>query len=325
MSTVANQPDHDTLMTVVALAVLAPSVHNSQPWLWRIGDETVQLYADPDRQLCHTDPDQRDLVVSCGAALHHLQVAAAALGWATVVHRLPNPVEPNHLAAVQFRPAPPTAKAVRLARAIIDRRSDRRRYTSWDVPGIHVDALVDAGATRGVLVRDIGPETGRVHLSRAFARAAAIHAADAGYRAELARWSGHHAVADGIPARNAVVTAGPRARPFADPRLPEAIVGDADGADRMLILYTAGDERISWLRSGEATSAILLAATVFGLATCPLSDPLEVPEVRRELRTELLQDSGFPQMIIRTGWAATNSGPLPATPRRPLDEVVASW
>ncbi|MEU6562883.1 Acg family FMN-binding oxidoreductase [Nocardia nova] len=319
----ANHPDQHTLTALVGMAVRAPSVHNSQPWLWRIGEDTVQLYADPGRQLRHTDPDQRDLVVSCGVALHHLRVAALALGWSTVVHRLPNPALPDHLAAVEFRPATPTARAARLSRAITERRTDRRRYTSWEVTGIHVGTLVDAAADCGVLVRDIAPDGGRGRLLHAFEQAAIAHDADPEYRAELSAWSGHHAVPDGVPARNAVVATGPETRPFTDPRLPQAVVRDTDDADHMLILYTAGDDRVSWLRAGEATSAVLLAATAFGLATCPLSEPLEVPEVRREVRTELLDDGGFPQMIIRTGWAPTNSGPLPPTPRRPLDDVIA--
>ncbi len=188
---------------------------------------------------------------------------------------------------------------------------------------MHVDTLVAAAAARGVLIRDIAPDGRRVRLLDAFGRAAAAHDADPAYRAELARWSGHHAVADGVPARNAVAATGPWTRPFADPQLPEAVVRDIAEADRMLVLYTAGDERISWLRAGEATSAELLSATVLGLASCPLSEPLEVPEVRREVRRGLLDDSGFPQMIVRTGWAAMNSGPLPAAPRRAIDEVVA--
>ncbi|NKY89827.1 NAD(P)H nitroreductase [Nocardia veterana] len=318
----ARHPDYETLVAAVELAVRAPSVHNSQPWLWRIGDDTVQLYADTARQLRQTDPDQRDLVVSCGAALHHLRVAAAGLGWATVVHRLPNPAVPDHLAAVEFRPEPATAEAVGLSRAIASRHSDRRRYTSWEVPDMHIETLTAAAAANGVLVRDVVADDERVQLLRAFERAAAVHNADTAYRAELAQWSGHHATPDGVPARSAVAATGVMSRPFADPGLPEAVMRDIAEADHMLVLYTAGDDRVSRLRAGEATSAILLAATIFGLATCPLSEPLEVPEVRAHLRTDLLGDSGYPQMIIRVGWAAAGSS-LPPTPRRALDDVVA--
>ena len=68
------------LTAAVEHALRAPSVHNTQPWRWRIRPDAVELHADWNRHLVATDPDRRDLVLSCGAALHHLQVALAARG-----------------------------------------------------------------------------------------------------------------------------------------------------------------------------------------------------------------------------------------------------
>nr|WP_026342811.1 NAD(P)H nitroreductase [Nocardia sp. BMG111209] len=314
--------EHDTFRAALALAARAPSVHNTQPWSWRMGDSTLQLYADPSRQLMHTDPDGRDLILSCGAALHHLRIAARGLGWDSVVHRLPNPDDPDHLAAVEFHAAEPTIAALRLSQAISDRRTDRRRYTSWEVPAAHVSALAAAAAECGVVVRDIEDSWARAQLVHAFERAAWQHTRDFGYGAELSRWSGRHAATVGVPARSAVAATDATTRPFADPGLPQAVLRDTEGADRMLLLATAGDDRLSRLRAGEATSAILLTATMFGMATCPLTEPLEVPATRAEIRDQVIGDSGFPQMIIRIGWAATSSEPLAPTPRRPLDEYV---
>ena len=85
-------------------AVRAPSVHNTQPWRWRIRDDSVELYADWTRHLPWTDPDRRDLLISCGAALHHLRVALARQGLAVAVDRFPDPDHEGHLAAVTIRP-----------------------------------------------------------------------------------------------------------------------------------------------------------------------------------------------------------------------------
>ncbi|WP_067669910.1 Acg family FMN-binding oxidoreductase [Nocardia miyunensis] len=315
-------PDADTLRSALQLAVRAPSVHNTQPWQWRVGEQTVHLYADPARRLPHTDPDGRDLLISCGAALHHLCAGVRAFGWTTRVHRLPNPAEPDHLAAVEFRPEPPTPEAIRLAQAIERRRSDRRRYTSWEVTGSHIAELVEVGQSHGVLVRNVGGDYERARLLRAFERAAQDHARDFEYGAELHQWSGRHAAAQGVPAHSAVISTDPTVRRFADPGLPQAVLCDIDGEDSMLLLSTPGDERISQLRAGEATSAIMLTATVMGLASCPLTEPLEITATRAAVRSEVLHDSGFPQMIIRLGWAAQSADPLPATPRRPMDQVI---
>ncbi|MGF6885153.1 nitroreductase [Nocardia sp. GAS34] len=320
MSTI--HPDIGTVRAALELAIRAPSVHNTQPWLWRVGDSTVHLYADTTRWLSHTDPDQRDLLISCGAALHHLRVAARALGWETTVHRLPNPADPEHLAAVEFRAATPDTQGPGLARAITRRRTDGRRFTSCEVHPTHLDKLTAVGRAYGVQVHDIEHGGERTELLRAFEWAAREHAADFGYGVELSQWSGRHAAPTEVSARSAVASMDDTVRPFSNPGLPEAVVRDIDVAERMLVLSTSGDDRISRLRTGEAMSAVLLTATQMGLATCALSEPLEVADTRAAIRTDVLGDSGFPQMIIRLGWAATSADPVPATPRRPLEEVV---
>lgn len=317
-------PDSESVRTALTLAVRAPSVHNTQPWQWRVGDRTVHLYSDDTRQLLRTDPDSRDLLLSCGATLHHFRVAARSLGWHTIVHRLPNPAEPQHLAAIEFAPATPTSDVVELARAIWHRRTDRRRVTSWEIPPQHLTALIAAGAEQGALVSEIIGGATRTRLVRAFEEAARTHRADHRYRAELSRWSGRHAAPEGVPARNAVLATEPMTREFQSPALTEAVLHDLDGRGGLLLVHTGSDDRLSQLRAGEAASAVLLTATTLGLATCPLTEPLELPGTRALVRSDVLSDSGFPQLIIRLGWAATSAAAVPPTPRRALSEVVRS-
>jgi len=92
------------LAEAVEHALRAPSVHNTQPWLWRIGPGVVELHADWTRRLAATDPDRRDVLLSCGAALHHLQVSLGARDIAAHVDRLPDPENLDHLATVVVQP-----------------------------------------------------------------------------------------------------------------------------------------------------------------------------------------------------------------------------
>jgi nitroreductase len=91
----------------------------------------------------------------------------------------------------------------------------------------------------------------------------------------------------------------------------------------VVALGTAGDDDLSRLRAGEATSIVLLTATALGLASCPITEPLELPQTRDAVRADILGNDGHPQMLLRIGWAPVNGDPLPSTPRRDLADVVA--
>ncbi|MEV4049973.1 NAD(P)H nitroreductase [Amycolatopsis sp. NPDC049688] len=140
-------PDTATVEAAVALALRAPSAGNAQPWSWRIGYSTLHLFADVDRPASEPDLGERDVLLGCGAALHHVRVAFAALGWDAEVRRLPDPGDPAHLAVVTPHPAGrPTAGTTALAAAIPRRRTDRRPPAAWPVPREHLDALARAAA-----------------------------------------------------------------------------------------------------------------------------------------------------------------------------------
>ncbi len=318
-------PDTETIRTVLTLAGRAPSINNSQPWRWQVTGEAVHLYVDPGLQLRRTDPDGRDLILSCGAALNHCVIAFAAMGWRATVHRLPDPGDPDHLAAIELCRCDVDQVDVALAAAIPRRRTDRRIYSSWPVPAGDI-ALMGARAARaGVKLRRVDSSG---TLNEAVAQAAWSHLTDPEYLAELTTWSGRYGSVAGVPARNTPAPDPAAALPgrvFAGPALaqPPGVSPAYDNAV-LLALGTENDDRMARLRAGEATSVVLLTATSMGLASCPVTEPLEIRQTRDAVRADVFGANGFPQMLLRVGWAHVNADPLPATPRRELDDIV-TW
>lgn len=325
--------DRTTARAAVALANRAPSVHNSQPWRWRIGPSSIHLFADPERALPATDPEGRDLRISCGAALHHLRVALLAAGVGTVVHRLPDPAHPLHLAAVETRTREPNADDLALAAAIETRHSDRRVFSTWPVPEEFLGELVGAAADHGATLLPLTWGSERRAVAELIERAAAEQASTPGLAHETATWTGRSREAvEGVPAEN--VPVGPDGavpvRQFAGRSMAQSKLGrDESDGTVLAVLATPTDSPTDQLRAGEAASAVLLGAARLGLASDLLSQPLEVAATRAELRRRVLDDLAEPQVLLRLGWAPVSASPVPPTGRRPVDETIdpfdATW
>lgn len=326
----APQPDLGTVRAAIELACRAPSVHNTQPWRWLLGERSIHLLADRSRQLPATDPEGRDLLISCGAALHHLRVALAGFGWSSSVQYCPDRTDRDRIAVVTTRPSTPTAEAVELGSALRRRRADRRVSAPWAVPYSHLDLLTVA-AQRAAPVRLLALRDARSRMvvTRALADAAARQDADVACRAEVAAWSGRHPDApDGVLADSALaaqVAYGDTAmRYFARGTLPvaepRATVGDFG---QLLAITTAADDARHWVHAGEAASALMLTATTLGLASCPLSQATETSATRSQIGDRLLGGRAVAQLLVRVAWVSEEDS-LPVSPRRPLDDVVDS-
>lgn len=328
--------DRGTVRTALELAGHAPSVHNTQPWRWQLGDAAIHLYADTARWLPATDPDGRDLLVSCGAWLHHLRMALAASDIGVTVDRLPDPDDVDLLAVVALRPGADgndRALASEQVAAIGVRQSDRRRFGEWPVPPAFLAQLVDCAADQGAVLRAVTEPLDRQTLSIAILTAEVEHADTFGYEAELRTWTGLGEGAGpyraGVPAAS-IPAPGSRAgspmRRFAGGDLvhaadpPDAadpgVAGGPSDAATVLVLGTSSDDRLSHLRAGEAVSAVLLRATTLGLGSSVLSEPLEVAGTRELVRDEVLGGTLSPQLVLRIGWPPATGPVPPRTARR---------
>jgi nitroreductase len=301
----------------------APSIHNTQPWRWRVGS-TLDLYADRGRQLGVTDPSGRLLLLSCGAALHHALVTLAAEGWRFEVSRLPDATDPDLLARVRLgEPTAVEPSAVRLLQTMAVRRTDRRPLTETPVDSevvARIGRVVHgAGARLHVLDREHV-----VDLAAAAAHAETTESLDPDFRAELAYWAGGVRTAgtgvpgEAIPAHPPQTTV--PGRDFGGHGTLPVSAGH-DTAAVYAILYGDDDTPTSWLRAGEALSAGWLEATELGVSVLPLSAVVEVARTRHELR-RLLGNVGYPYLVLRLGHADPDHAGAGPTPRLPSEQVV---
>jgi hypothetical protein len=312
------------LRRVVELATRAPSVHNTQPWLWRGAGQSLELYADRSRQLLVGDPEGRNLVISCGVALHHARVAADALGLSATVTRLPDPERPELLARVDLTPATPSRHAPEVLEAIDKRCTDRRRFTAWPVPDEALTHLAAQASSQGARALPLTDVSERFHAELLINRAIDLQHSDRRVMREQHSWVDRGA-GDGVPSGVLPLPGDVGSR--RPSRFATGVVDDmggreVEGSDGLLVFCAQVDDPAAWLTAGEGLSAAWLAATMEGLSVVPISQVIEVDETRAGFQLEVLGGMARPLLVIRVGWQAISRSQLPRTPRRPVAEVL---
>ena len=191
----------DVVRYVVATAVWAPSLHNTQPWRFSADGREIILRADPSRQLPVADPDGREMLISCGAALFTARLALRSLGYIPEARVLPAPDEPTLVARVSFRDRAPAAEyELRLLSQVRQRRTHRGGFDTTPLSPDLLAALREGAARDGTTLRIMADDE-RQALAAAVQTAERAFRLDSARVQELARWTPApgSARADGVP------------------------------------------------------------------------------------------------------------------------------
>jgi hypothetical protein len=298
---------------VVAKAVWAPSVHNTQPWRFTAdGGQRISLHADAGRRLAVADPDGREMMISCGAALFNLRLALRSLGYVPETRVLPDPGQPTLVARVSWRQrAAADEFERRLARQVLTRRTHRGAFDPEPLPPDLLAALRAGAAREGAALRIMADDGRRAALAAAV-QTAERHLRLAGERVrELSRWTPppESARRDGVPATSYPARAEhttpdfpgrdfARGHDWGVPPLSSATAHRAAGVAGLLT--TAADRPVDWVNAGQALQRILLTASACGAAVALHSQPLELPWLREFLKSQL-SDGAYPHLVLRIG------------------------
>lgn len=306
-------------------AVLAPSGHNTQPWFFRITAEGIEVFADYTRRLAIADPQDRELLISIGAAITNLRVAAAHFGFDTTVAYTQTIDATLPLALVTLcETCNPDVSLRQLFPAITKRHTTRSAFERRDIDSATLEKVCDLVESSEIL-RFVTPHD-RAHVAELVEEADHLLMADEHWRKELAAWvrPNESGACDGM-CGDAFGMPGPLGM-FAPALIASFDAGTVRGRhDRELtenaaglIVVTGDDDGVSLLRAGETLEGLLLTLTALGVQYAFLNQAVEVPALRRDL-WQLIRTPKHPQILLRIGYARPAAR---AMPRRPLEMVT---
>jgi nitroreductase len=314
---------------VVEAAVNAPSVHNTQPWWFYGAEHEIGMHADRERRLPAADPDGREMLVSCGAALFTARVALRYLGIVPHVRVLPDPDLPDLVARITWSEVRQPADYEReLYTEIRRRRTHRGGFDAEPLPAGILSAVAGEAAKEQATLRIVSDEAERKALG------AVVDAADFALRQDRARAREEASWApppgskrrDGVPAtayparperiephfagRDFARGHGWGLPPGGQGRLPRS-------AGVVALLATGADRPDDWISAGQALQRVLLFLSACGLSAALHSQPLEIVQLRDFIRLHFA-GGAHPQMLLRFG--ATEQDAVSV--RRPVDDVL---
>ena len=315
-------------------AVLALSSHNSQPWRYKILDNGLLLMLDRRRALPVVDPYDRELIISCGAALFNIRVALAHAGKRARIDVQPDNLDEDLLVQLTVDDALPANQDVDIAPlfpAITKRTTNRSAFKVAPVAQTIITKMKQAASAECIKLSVATKIHERESIATLIAAADLAQFQDVRFRRELASWLHPARSDDGLAAFSGEMK---KILDFATP-LAALIVRTFDvgsgvaaddkalaaGSPLLACLSSATDDAPAWLATGQALQRVLLTAVNEGLDASYLNQPIEVVDFRDTL-VSLMHTERFPQLLLRIGHSASQVMSS-HSPRRALAEVVS--
>jgi len=339
-----------TPFALVAAAVLAANPHDTQPWLYRVADDAIEVYADASRNLGAMDPYLREMHLGLGCAIENMTLAGPPNGYAVRVETVPGAVtdlsgrdRPIRAATLALTRQPPDAKNP-LYRAVPDRHTNRYAYERSRPLGPQwMEAALRFGQADDVRVILFGEGTERDRLAAAMVDATQSIIADEPMIADSDRWFrksyaeiDEHRDGPTLEAAGLSFLALTYARlvPVSAKTSHDAWLSQTRdtqvGTAPVLGLIAVRDryDRAAAIAAGRSWQRLHLAATLTGVALQPVNQPIEVIDRERQLGrsgefarriAELSGPDWQATFSFRAGYSARRGV---ASPRRRLADVL---
>lgn len=302
----------DQLKFLVNYAVLAPSVHNTQPWLFRILDHTIEVHADRSRALPVIDPEDRSLIISCGSAINLLKATLGAFGFKFTESVFPDLADPDLLARITIVSEPSDFEPdLDMLRAITKRNTIRRGFQGLPLPSGFTSQFLDQKELLPDFLCVVEEKEAETLILKQLQETERAYQKDIRYRRETDSWM--------HPMRERSRDGVPMQPEEPNPSASCWTVGDVpDHATLLMVLTETADRPRAWLETGEHLMQLLLDASRHGVNAAIMNLPPSSVELRKLIKplTGCAED---PILLLRFGRPKRKL----ITPRRaPVDVML---
>lgn len=306
-------------------ATLAASSHNTQPWRFRIHDNSITILPDFSRRCPVVDPDDSHLYKSLGCAAENLVHAAAAQGFLADVR-----FDPGVDGVIVLLQRDASAHATDLYRAITRRQCVKTAYDGTPLTAAELEVLKKAGEGRNVRAMMLLSTDQKDTVIDYVTQGNVAQLTDRAFRDELVSWirfTPGEAIrsGDGLSGRTSGQPALPRwlAKRMMGLVLTAKRQAETDAAHirssaGVAVFVSRQNDKAGWVETGRAYERFALQATAIDVRTAFINQPIEVRKLRPQFESWLNLNGEHALLMVRFG-----HGPAaPFSLRRPVDDLM---
>ncbi len=313
---------------IIAMALYAPSAHNSQPWKFKVDGKKIFVYLEPSRMLSESDKEHRQAFESIGCVVKAVEIVASHYNYSTATSYIGRTTDDFLAVEIIFDKKITNEERDSLALLLPKRITNRYPYEKTPLPPSFVERL-KLFNTEEIHVDLIAEKSLRDRIADITLKAMIETLDNKGFRKELSQYVKSNVSSSkiGIPAYGMGI---PTPVSFFVPTLirflnisrlnkrkDEKLLKEGTPA---FIVISSVDNPVSWMKVGMTYLHIALLAEQNGLKTAPWTAPIETSSYHKELR-QLLDLKMRPQLLTRIGYTKKVTRPAP---RLPLHVILES-
>jgi len=315
---------------LIRYATLAPSSHNTQCWKFRLEQDAISILPDLQRRCAVVDPDDHHLFVSLGCAIENLVIAAEAQGLDARVEIGTTPSVSIRVAFQQMDLSTNQTAHLPLFAAIPHRQSTRCEYDGKVLTNQELSLLEKVGTGDGVHVQLLADKTAIEQVLEYVIQGNTIQLNDPAFVKELKHWIRFNSAealkkGDGLWSRSTGSPSIPRwlgaplLKLFLSARSEnDKYIKQVRSSAGIAVFSSDANDKSHWIAVGRCFQRFALQATVLGIRTAHINQPVEVAALRSQFASALGIGNRRPDLVVRFG-----HGPLmPRSLRRPVDDVI---
>jgi hypothetical protein len=306
-------------------AAQAPSGHNTQPWKFKILENSVEILPDFTDILPAVDADRREFYISLGCAMENFCITAEHFGYD---YQIVKQNENGILFHLEKMEKPVDND---LFYQIEKRQTNRNIYDGTIISEDTVKILQNIKLESNVKMYFAKKGTSLSDsLINCVMRGNDIQMADHAFKEELNKWLRFNKCE--VKKFENGLTYNTMGFPFIPRFLGEIILKSVltpqaqnksnlkqiNSSSHLVLLTSKNNSVEDWLNTGRSLQRFLLLKTKLNIANGFLNQPCEVKNLSEAMQENLPINNEFPQVLMRIGYAK----PMPYSPRKSMKRII---